>query len=295
MAEELTRSLNMLAQRGVSRGAAAVLEDARADAAPRGAESVPRRLRPAWVAAVAFAATLVLIGGTVGVGVFLGRTESDVGSISETVGDLTTTTASRWPLVTALVAAAALFALIANRQIRTRKEKHMMTTDDTMHRPDQQQIVETPHTKRRLLWVALGVVAAIAVLAAVVLAGGDSATTPTITLDGSSAAYDGPTSVTQEGGYVTVTVANESANFVVMNAGEMLPDFPGVEAHAAWLANEWVPGTPPTGIVLPPLMFNVGPGDTKEWTIWQSGEFIIDAYDITASKGYHAGLLTVNP
>ncbi|NNL98251.1 MAG: hypothetical protein HKO63_08615, partial [Acidimicrobiia bacterium] len=132
MAEELTRSLSMLAQRGVPRGAAAVLEDARADSAPRGAASVPRRLRPAWVAAISFGATLVLIGGTVGVGVFLGRTESDVGSISETVGDVTTSTAGRWLLVPVLVAAAALFALIANRQIRTRKEKHMMTTDDTM-------------------------------------------------------------------------------------------------------------------------------------------------------------------
>lgn len=295
MAEELSRSLTMLAQRGVPRGAAAVMADARRGSTPVCTDSVPRRLRPAWVAATAFAATLVVIGGTMAVGMALRRDEFDVGSISGAVRDVAATSSSRWVLVPVLAGALVLFALITSKQIRTRKETHMTTTDATRQRAEQQQIVKKAPTKGRWLWLALGVVAAIAVVAAVMLVGGDSVTTPTITFDGTAVAYEGPASVTKEAGYVTVTVTNESDHMVVMNAAEMTPGFPGIEAHAAWMANEWVPGTPPPGIVLPPLMFNVGPGDTREWTIWQSGELIIDAYDITANEGYYAGLLTVNP
>lgn len=295
MAEELTRSLTMLAQRGVPRGAAAVLADARRESTPLCTDSVPRRLRPAWVAATAFAATLVVIGGTMAVGMALRRDEFDVGSISGAVRDVATTSSSRWVLIPVLAGAVVLFALIARNQIRTRKEMHMTATDATRQRTEQQQIVEKPPTNGKWLWLALGVVAAIAVAAAVMLAGGDPVTSPTITFDGTTATYEGPTSLTKEGGYVTATVTNESDHMVVVNAAEMAPGFPGVEAHGAWLANEWVPGTPPPGIVLPPLFLNIGPGDTKEWTIWQSGELVIDMYDLTASKGYHAGLMTVNP
>jgi uncharacterized membrane protein len=157
MAEELTRSLTMLAQRGVPRGAAQVLEDARRDSAPRDADldSAPQRaLRPAWVAVTAFSATLVVLGGSLAFGIVMRQPGLDVGSISEAVDEAAATTSGRWLLIPAVAVAVAIVALIVSKQqVRMHKENKMTTTIEKA--PTER--LEPP--KRNNRWLIVTVVA----------------------------------------------------------------------------------------------------------------------------------------
>jgi hypothetical protein len=161
MAEELTRSLRALSERGVPRCAAEVLESARHEAA---AESAPRWvLRPAWVAVTAFAATLVVLGGSLWLVAAVRRTALDVGSgwIPEPIGDPAASVSGGWVLIPAIAAAVAIVALIVRyQQLRARKERTMATTIETS--PGKQ--LETAKRNNRWLIVTV-VILAVALVA----------------------------------------------------------------------------------------------------------------------------------
>lgn len=153
MAEELTRSLMTLAERGVPRGAGAVLADAGDDAVRHPAPPVAQQ--PAWAATIAFGATMAVLGGSLLFGLAMRHPKSEVGSswFPETIGGVASTASDWWLLALAIaVALAAVGALIVrNQQHRTRKESTMTTT---IERPTEQ--VET--TERNNRWLVITVV-----------------------------------------------------------------------------------------------------------------------------------------
>ncbi len=162
MAEELTRSLTTLAERGVPRGAAAVLADAREDAIR---EPAPRWVqRPAWAAATAFVTTMAVLGGSLVFGLAMRRPGTDVGSswFPEAIGDVASTATGWWLLALAIAAALAVVGalVVRNQQHRTSKERTMTTT---IERPPAEQI-ETTERNNRWLVIAV-VVLALALLA----------------------------------------------------------------------------------------------------------------------------------
>lgn len=162
MAEELTRSLMTLAERGVRRGAAAVLADARDDVARHPAP--PLTQRPAWAAAVAFGATLAVLGGSLLVGLAMRDPQSEVGSswFPEAIGEATSTVSDWWLLALAIAAALAVVGalVVRNQQPRISKETTMTTT---IERPPAEQM-ETTERNNRWLVIAV-VVLALALLA----------------------------------------------------------------------------------------------------------------------------------
>lgn len=128
----------------------------------------PHRLAPAWAAAYGFAMTLLVIGGSIGIGLVL-RTEpgfsTGPGRISYGAGT-STSELFGWLLVglAAVLGIAALvligFALSTNHRKR-RKEEAMATTLD---RPPIERELESVHRTNRWL-IAAVVVLAIAVVA----------------------------------------------------------------------------------------------------------------------------------
>ncbi len=154
MAEELTRSLMTLAERGVPRGAGAVLADARDDVARHPAPPMTRR--PAWAAAVAFGATMAVLGGSLLVGLAMRDPKSEVGSswFPETIGEVTSTASDWWllALAIAIVLAAVGALVVRNQQHRTSKETTMTTT---IERPAADQMEATERNNR---WLAIAVV-----------------------------------------------------------------------------------------------------------------------------------------
>jgi hypothetical protein len=151
VAEELTRSLGALAERGSPRGAADVLFEARRDAVRRAAPRYQRR--PGWAAAAAFVVTLVVVGGSLALGFALQDPGSDVGSgwVGDVVGDAAATTSVGWLLIPAIAVAGGI-ALIVRNKVKARKELAMATTVETAPAKE----LET--TKRNNHWLIVAVV-----------------------------------------------------------------------------------------------------------------------------------------
>jgi hypothetical protein len=192
MAEELTRSLETLAERGTPRGAAAVLEHARSDAA--GSTPVQSRwaMRPAWAAVTAFAATLAVLGGSMVLGMAFRQPARDVGSawIIEAVDDGTATTAGWWlllPTIAVAVAVAIAVAIVVrNRQVGSRQERAMATTIDS---PPVERLEKVEHSNRRLVVAVVLLAVALVALGAWVMY--DLASAPdTAPTDEITAVYD---------------------------------------------------------------------------------------------------------
>jgi hypothetical protein len=156
MAEELNRSLTMLAKRGVPRGAERVLENARHRV--QGPSVQRKALRPAWVAVTAFSATLLVLGGTQALGMAMRRPGLDVGAIPRIVGKTTGAASGGWLLIPLISVAVAVVALIVRtHQVRTRKEI-AMTTTTTEHAPVEQ--LEFPRPSNRWLIVTIALLTA---------------------------------------------------------------------------------------------------------------------------------------
>lgn len=138
---------------------------ARQQVAAQGAAKRRRpALRPAWAGVVAFVATLVVLGGSLGLGVAVREPELDAGYtlVPEGTAEGVASTSAYWLLIPALaVAMAAVVALIVrNRQVSTRKERAMATTIETT--PAEQ--LKTAERNNRWLVVTV-VVLAVALVA----------------------------------------------------------------------------------------------------------------------------------
>lgn len=157
MAEELTRSLTKLAERGNPRGAADVLFEARRDASRR--EAPRYRRRPGWAVAAAFAMTIVMVGGALGLGLALREPGSDVGAawIVDVIGDSATVVSTGWLIIPAIVGSVAI-ALIVRNKTHARKELAMATITE----PTPTKELET--TKRNNHWLIIAVVVLAAAL-----------------------------------------------------------------------------------------------------------------------------------
>ncbi len=164
MAEELTQSLAMLARRGVPRGATQVLEEARRGSVRRrdGLVVGPRmRFRAAWVAAAAFTATLVVIGGSVALSIAIDRPGLDAGSFFEAVDEVGTTAPGGWLPVVLIAAAAAIVAVVVSRQrVRRDKEDEMTTTLEKPHRGQEKPPKRGPYWLMVAVLVLVGAVVA---------------------------------------------------------------------------------------------------------------------------------------
>jgi NADH:ubiquinone oxidoreductase subunit 5 (subunit L)/multisubunit Na+/H+ antiporter MnhA subunit len=133
-----------------------------------GEQAEPHRrrwvLRPAWAAVLAFAGTLVVLGGSLALGVAVREPGVDAGwtLIPETVGEATTTTSNWWVLIPAIALTIAVVAalIVRNQQVRARKETAMATTIET---PPAEQL-KTAERHNRWLIVTV-VVLAVALVA----------------------------------------------------------------------------------------------------------------------------------
>lgn len=151
MAEELTRSLTMLAERGNPRGASDVLFEARRDAVRR---ATPRyRRRPGWAAAAAFAMTIVMVGGALGLGLALRESGGDVGAgwVGDVIGSPPSVAPAGWLIIPAIAVGAAI-ALVVRKKAHARKELAMATITE----PPPTKELET--TKRNNHWLIVAVV-----------------------------------------------------------------------------------------------------------------------------------------
>lgn len=172
MAEELTRSLEALAERGTPRGAAAVLEHARGDAAGRTTVHPRWVMRPAWAAVASFVATLAVLGGSMALGLAFRQPTRDVGSpwIIEAVDDGTATRAGWWLLIPTIAVAVAVAIAVAivvrNRQIGSRQERAMAATIDS---PPIERLEKAKHSNRRLVVAVVLLAVALVALGAWVM------------------------------------------------------------------------------------------------------------------------------
>ena len=154
MAEELTRSLTTLAERGTPRGAPGVLEGARRDAARLPDPQRRWVVRPAWAAATAFVATLVVLGGSLALGSAMRQPGRDVGSAWVTRAGRNAAGVTGWWLLIpaiALMVAVAAALIVRNHQGRTGKDRGMATTIETA--PAER--VEIPEHNNRWLVVTV--------------------------------------------------------------------------------------------------------------------------------------------
>ena len=157
MAEELYRALTILAERGVTRGAARVLENARRNSGSRtdAHDSLSWRRRPAWVTAAAFAATLIVFGGSLAFGIALRDETLDAGSFFNAVEEAATTpTGAEWLIVLLVaVSIAAVAFMVASRRVKIEKETDMTATLEKAHTEPQNS------PERRGRWLLVTIVA----------------------------------------------------------------------------------------------------------------------------------------
>jgi len=89
--------------------------------------------RPAWAAIAAFAATVVVLGGSIGLGTWLRNPDEDAasGGFRGAVDTITGGSVPWWPIAVIVVAMAALVFVLTFMRRGIRKEKAMATTIDT--------------------------------------------------------------------------------------------------------------------------------------------------------------------
>lgn len=119
------------------------------------------RLRPAWVVAGGFVATMVVIGGVVGVALLFEGGAAEVGSGRAPVGDATDGLSGSWGLLIAvgLVLAAAIVGLV----LRSRREIVKEQTMQTLERPE---VEVSPPSQSPAVLIVLSALLAIAVATA---------------------------------------------------------------------------------------------------------------------------------
>lgn len=169
MAEELTRSLEALADRGEPRGAQAVLESARADSVRRRAPW--REAQPAWVGAAAFAATLLVLGGSLFIGLALRQPQTEVGSgWVQVPSEPNSNSTMGWLLIPAIALTVAIVALIVRRQLlEVRKERAVATTIEKTSTEQLPALEASRKTSRRLLITIIVLAVALVAMAAWVI------------------------------------------------------------------------------------------------------------------------------